>query len=138
MSLKLQGCGEITNPPALATGVVQVPMTPVEYGRTAEGLSTPDDTSDDLARGGSGELTPSCWSTTTNNGDTDMQLPCWHYVNTLRYLLRTVADVAVLLLSCSYYRHHLHHTYTMTCTYTGAGATPHLCLIFDRCFIRRN
>ena len=38
MSLKPgQGVhGEITNPPALATGVVQNPMTPVEYGRTAE------------------------------------------------------------------------------------------------------
>ena len=38
MSLK-PGVGvhaEVTNPPAKATGVIQNPMTPVEYGRTAE------------------------------------------------------------------------------------------------------
>ena len=61
MSLKPgQGVhGEITNPPALATGVVQNPMTPVEYGRTAEKskYTVTDDTSPlpDFGTGSSGD-----------------------------------------------------------------------------------
>ena len=64
MSLK-PGVGvhaEVTNPPAKATGVIQNPMTPVEYGRTAEKskYTVTDDSRDlpDFASGlPTGELT---------------------------------------------------------------------------------
>ena len=64
MSLK-PGVGvhaEVTNPPAKATGVIQNPMTPVEYGRTAakSKYTVTDDSRDlpDYATGlPTGELT---------------------------------------------------------------------------------
>ena len=76
MSLKpgQQVHGAVTNPPALATGVIQNPMTPVEYGRTAEKskYTVADDTGPlpDFANGTSGDASGSLTGLTISGDST--------------------------------------------------------------------
>ena len=142
MSLKPgQGVhGEITNPPALATGVVQNPMTPVEYGRTAEKskYTVTDDTSDlpDFGTGSSGDGSTSLTGvtvsgdTTATNGvnavyraavnGTDVNTAAGAYLWTVAGVAATIADP---VLSATDIIFNATGTATVTCTYTEDGVT---------------
>ena len=142
MSLKPgQGVhGEITNPPALATGVVQNPMTPVEYGRTAEKskYTVTDDTSDlpDFGAGTSGGPSGSltgltvAGDTTTTDGatvsyaatvsGTDVNTAAGTYLWTVSGVAATIADAASATTDITF---NAAGTATVTCTYTEAGVT---------------
>ena len=142
MSLKPgQGVhGEITNPPALATGVVQNPMTPVEYGRTAEKskYTVTDDTSSlpDFGSGSSGGPSGSltgltvAGDTTTTNGSTvsyaatvsgtDVNTAAGTYLWTVTGVAATIADAAAATTDITY---NATGTATVTCTYTEDGVT---------------
>jgi len=142
MSLKPgQGVhGEITNPPALATGVVQNPMTPVEYGRTAGSskYTVTDDTSDlpDFGSGASGGASGSltgltvAGDTTTSNGSTvsyaatvsgtDVNTSAGTYLWTVTGVAATIADAAAGTTDITF---NATGTATVTCTYTEAGVT---------------
>ena len=141
MSLKPgQGVhGEITNPPALATGVVQNPMTPVEYGRTAEKSKyTVTDSSADLpdyggaTAGGSTELTGMtvAGDTTANNGDTksysgtvagtSLDTSAGTYLWTVSGVAATIASAAAASTNITF---NATGTASVKCTYTEAGVT---------------
>ena len=142
MSLKPgQGVhGEITNPPALATGVVQNPMTPVEYGRTAESskYTVTDDTSSlpDFGTGSSGGASGSltgvvvAGDTTVSDGDTasysatvqgnDVNTAAGTYLWTVTGVAATIADAAAATTDITY---NATGTATVTCTYTESGVT---------------
>jgi len=142
MSLKPgQGVhGEITNPPALATGVVQNPMTPVEYGRTAGSskYTVTDDTSSlpdfgtGVSGGASGSLTGVSVSgdTTVANGATtnyrasvqgsDVNTAAGTYLWTVTGVAATIANAASATTDITY---NATGTATVTCTYTEDGVT---------------
>ena len=142
MSLKPgQGVhGEITNPPALATGVVQNPMTPVEYGRTAEKskYTVTDDTSDlpDFGSGTSGDPSGAltgltvAGDTTTTDGSTvsyaatvsgtDVNTAAGTFLWTVSDVAATIADATEDTTDITF---NAAGTATVTCTYTEAGVT---------------
>ena len=142
MSLKPgQGVhGEITNPPALATGVVQNPMTPVEYGRTAEKskYTVTDDTSPlpDFGTGSSGDASGEltgltvAGDTTTSNGDTasyaatvagsDVNTSAGTYLWTVTGVAATIATASEATTDITF---NATGTATVTCTYTEDGVT---------------
>ena len=142
MSLKPgQGVhGEITNPPALATGVVQNPMTPVEYGRTAEKskYTVTDDTSDlpDFGTGTSGGASGSlsgltvAGDTTTTDGSTvsyaatvsgtDVNTSAGTFLWTVTGVAATIDDATSADTDITF---NAAGTATVTCTYTEVGVT---------------
>ena len=142
MSLKPgQGVhGEITNPPALATGVVQNPMTPVEYGRTAGSskYTVTDDTSSlpDFGSGTSGDASGSlsgltvAGDTTTTNGSTvsytatvsgtDVNTAAGTYLWTVTGVAATIAAATEATTDITF---NATGTATVTCTYTESGVT---------------
>ena len=131
---------EITNPTGLATGVVQNPMTPVEYGRTAASskYTVTDDTSDlpDFGTGSSGGASGSltgltvAGDTTVSNGDTasytsavtgtDVNTAAGTYLWTVTGVAATIADAAASITGITF---NATGTATVTCTYTEAGVT---------------
>ena len=142
MSLKPgQGVhGEITNPPALATGVVQNPMTPVEYGRTAEKskYTVTDDTGPlpDFANGVSGDGSVSLSGLTVAGDITADTMSNSVYratvtgkdVNTAAgTFLWSVSGVTATILDPSLIATDINFTSTgtatVTCTYTEDGVT---------------
>ena len=130
--------GEITNPPALATGVVQNPMTPVEYGRTAEKSKyTVTDSSADLpdyagAAGGSAELTGMtvAGDSTANNGDTksytgtvagtSLDTSAGSYQWVVSGVAATIASATAATTDITF---NATGSATVTCTYTESGVT---------------
>lgn len=142
MSLKPgQGVhGEITNPPALATGVVQNPMTPVEYGRTAEKskYTVTDDTSDlpDFGTGTSGGASSAltgltvAGDTTTTDGSTvsyaatvsgtNVNTAAGTFLWTVAGVAATIDDAASATTDITF---NAAGTATVTCTYTEVGVT---------------
>ena len=142
MSLKPgQGVhGEITNPPALATGVVQNPMTPVEYGRTAEKskYTVTDDTSalPDFGSGSSGDASGTltgltvAGDATVSNGDTrsytssvagtDVNTAAGTYLWTVTGVAATIATASAANTDITF---NATGTASVTCTYTEAGVT---------------
>ena len=142
MSLKPgQGVhGEITNPPALATGVVQNPMTPVEYGRTAEKskYTVTDDTSDlpDFGTGTSGGASGSlsgltvAGDTTTTDGSTvsysatvsgtNVNTAAGTFLWTVAGVAAAIDDAASATTDITF---NAAGTATVTCTYTEVGVT---------------
>ena len=142
MSLKPgQGVhGEITNPPALATGVVQNPMTPVEYGRTAEKskYTVTEDTSPlpDFGTGASGDGSGSltglavAGDATTNEGSTvsytatvsgtDVNTSAGTYLWTVADVAATIDDATAATTDITF---NAVGTATVTCTYTEDGVT---------------
>ena len=131
---------EITNPTGLATGVVQNPMTPVEYGRTAESskYTVTDDTSDlpdfgtGVSGGASGSLTGVgvFGDTTVSNGDTssyratvqgtDVNTASGTFLWTVTGVAATIADATESQTDITF---NATGTATVTCTYTEASGS---------------
>ena len=142
MSLKPgQGVhGEITNPPALATGVVQNPMTPVEYGRTAakSKYTVTDDTgplpdfANEASGGPSGGLTSLAvvGDSTQSNGDTgsyassiagtDVNTSAGTFAWVVTGVAATVDSAAAAVTDITF---NATGTASVTCTYTEVGVT---------------
>jgi len=140
MSLK-PGVGvhaEVTNPPAKATGVIQNPMTPVEYGRTAEKSKyTVTDSAlplPDYQAGGpagttltgltvNGDLTASNGDTknyTTNVAGTNVSTSDGTFLWEVSGGTATIGSPAASGTSITFNEV---ATFTVTCTYTDANAT---------------
>ena len=142
MSLK-PGVGvhaEVTNPPAKATGVIQNPMTPVEYGRTAEKskYTVTDDTSPlpDFTNGVSGDgsvalsgldVTGDTTADTIVNSvyratvsGTDVNTSAGTYLWTVTGVMATIADAAAATTDITF---NATGSATVTCTYTEDGVT---------------
>ena len=139
MSLK-PGVGvhaEVTNPPAKATGVIQNPMTPVEYGRTAEKSKyTVTDDSRDLPDFASGLPTGELTSLTVTGDAAVAQSGSGTYTATVAgtgvntsagtFLWAiaggtgTIASAAAASTAITFDDA---AAYTVTCTYTESGVT---------------
>ena len=139
MSLK-PGVGvhaEVTNPPAKATGVIQNPMTPVEYGRTAEKskYTVTDDSRDlpDYASGlPTGELTSltvtgdaavaqgGSGTYTSNVAGTNVNTSAGTFLWAIAGGAGTIATPAAASTAITFDDA---ATYTVTCTYTESGVT---------------
>lgn len=139
MSLK-PGVGvhaEVTNPPAKATGVIQNPMTPVEYGRTAEKskYTVTDDSRDlpDYASGlPTGELTSltvtgdaavaqgGSGTYTSNVAGTNVNTSAGTFLWAIAGGAGTIATPAAASTAITFDDAAV---YTVTCTYTESGVT---------------
>ena len=131
---------EVKNPGALATGVVQNPFTPVEFGRTAaaslyetadSGADLPD-FGDGSAIGGSNELTALAVTgdAAANNGDTktytatvsgtDVNTSAGTFLWTVEDVAATIATAAAASTDITF---NATGTAKVKCSYTEDGVT---------------
>ena len=131
--------GEVTNPPALATGVVQNPFTPVEYGRTAAKskytVVNDDDSLPDYGTGSSGDSgaisgVTIAGGTTASDGGTEIYAAnvAGTDVNTSKGTFAWVvtggsATVAASTASSTSITFNEAASFTVACTYTEVGVT---------------